>query len=121
MQPLIAPKSFAEYGPDEYHAYISGFYALPEAKRGSRPKSPVSGLTVGRTKAGKLTVRRNAKQRAFPYATMAEIRALAEHAKASQADVWNLLKQKEFILGQNRMECEKIWAEVNEIPWGGAT
>jgi hypothetical protein len=114
--PLISPKPFTGYTADEYHAYVTAMYALP-VKRGAKPKSPVSGLAVTRGEAGELRVRRTAKARPFPYATIAEVKLLADHVKCGQAELWNLLKAKKFILGQTRMECEKIYAEIEEIPW----
>lgn len=118
MMALISPKPFSEFTPDAYHAYVTAMYALP-VKRTGKAKSPVSGLTVNRTKAGGLSVRRTAKSRPFAYATIAEVKSLADYAKCSQAELWNLLKSKDFILGQTRIECEKIYAEIQGIPWGG--
>jgi hypothetical protein len=116
IAPLIAPKPFSAFTADEYHAYITAMWAMP-AKRGTRPCSPVSGLSVSRNKKGTLTVRRTAKNRPFAYATTGEVTALAKHVKCPQAELWNLLKAKDFILGPDRLTCEKIYAEIQQLPF----
>lgn len=110
--PLISAP-FDSFTPDAYHAYVTGMYEL---RTKGKPKGPAAGLTVSRTKKGALSVRRS-KSRAFEYVTMSEIAALAEHAKCSQADLWNIFKKKGYIVAGSRLEAEKIYADVKEIPW----
>lgn len=115
MMPLIAPKPLTAFTPDEYHKYVSDMYALPARK--GKPASPAPGLTVNRTKRGSLSVRRAAKVRPFAYATYAEVAALASAVSTSQSDIWNLLKRKEYIIATTRMEAERLYAELKEMPW----
>lgn len=111
----IAPKPFVEYTPDEYHSYVSSMYAL-RVKRGAKPPSPAPGLSVCRTKAGALSLRKT-KARTFCYVTLPEIAALAKVVGCGQADLWNLFKKKEYVIAKTRMEAERIYADINEIPW----
>lgn len=114
--PLIS-KPMNQFTPEEYHAYVSGMYELRTKKTSAKPSSGVSGLNVSRTKkSGALSIRRT-KVRAFNYVTMAEIQKLANHAKCSQADLWNLFKKKDYIIAVSRMEAEQIYARIKEIPW----
>lgn len=116
MKPLIAPKPFAEFEPEEYHGYVSNMYELRIKKGSAKPTSGVPGLNILRTKKGALSLRRT-KARTFEYVTMSEVKKLADYAKASQADVWNLFKAKKYIMAKDRMEAEKIYAEIKDIPW----
>lgn len=113
--PLIAPKPFREFQPQEYYEYVQAMYGL-KIKGRAKSASPVPGLTVARTKSGALSVRRS-KSRAFEYVTMAEIAALAKAAKTSQADLWNLFKKKEYLITKDRMEAERLYGEIKELPW----
>ena len=108
--PPIAPKPFAEYGPDEYHAYVSEMYGLRK-KAASGKTSVVPGLSVSRTKAGKLSIRKT-KARAFPYVTYAELAKLAEAAKINQSDLWQVFQAKIYIITQTRMEAEVRYAAL---------
>lgn len=117
MNCFIAPKPFAEFTPDEYHQYISDMFALPRKKGTAKPSAGVAGLTVSRTKKGSLSLRKT-KARTFAYVTMNELKKLADFAKVSQAEVWNLFKKKEYIIAQSRMEAEEIYSNIREIPWG---
>lgn len=112
-RPLIAPKPIQAYGPEEFHAYVTGMYALPGRK--SPPKA-APGLSVSRTKAGALSIRR-AKTRAFAYVTLPEIAALAKEKSVSQAELWTAFKLKGFIITETRMQAEERYAVIKEIPW----
>lgn len=114
-RPLIAPKHITEYTPNEYHAYVSDMYEL-RTKGKAKPTAGVSGLTVSRTKKGALTVRR-AKVRPFEYVTMPEIKKLADFYKVSQADLWNVFKQKEYIIAKDRLDAERLYSQLKGIPW----
>src|SRR4051812_42207257 len=108
---LIAPKGIREYSPEEYHSYIQSHYEL-RAKRGQKT-SPAPGLSLSKTKSGKLSLRR-AKTRAFDYITMSELAALAKHAGCGQADLWNLLKSRNFIIAKDRLEAEATYGRTRE-------
>lgn len=108
MNDLIAPKPVSEFQPDEYHRYVSDMYALRVKRGGKVPAVP--GLSVSRTKAGALSVRRG-KARAFDYVTMPEIALLAKAAGTGQADIWNAFKKREFIIAKDRLEAERVFAE----------
>lgn len=113
MKLLIAPKSVHEFEPDEYYTYVSEQYAL-RTKGRAKPVSPAPGLTVNRTKAGKLSVRRS-KVRTFEYVTWTEIEKLAAAVKCSQSELWQVLKAKNYIIAKDRMEAEKIHAQQQGV------
>lgn len=113
--PLIAPKPFAEYGAQEYYDYVTGMYAL-RVKRGAKPPGPAPGLSLSRTKAGALSIRRS-RSRAFDYVLDTEIIALAKAIGAYQSDVWNAFVRRRFIIAKSRMQAEETYAAVKEIPW----
>lgn len=115
--PLIAPKPFAEFGADEFHAHVTAMYQL-RTKGRAKAGPAVAGLTVSRTKSGKLSVRRT-KGRTFAWVSMKEIALLAAAAKCSQAELWNEFKRRDFIIA-DRFEAERIYANIKEIPWDGS-
>lgn len=110
--PLIAPKHISAFTPEEYHSYVSAMYAL-RVKRGTKPASPIPGLSVSRSKTGTLTIRRT-KTRAFGYVTLTEIKKLAEHVKCSQAELWNAFKAREFIIAKDRITAEHTLIKLRE-------
>lgn len=103
-----------EFTPDEYIEYVRSMYSV-RLKPGSKPASPAPGLTVCRTKSGALSIRRASKQRAFDYVTMSEIEKLAKAANCAQSDLWNLFKKRKYIIGRDRMECERAYAQLKGI------
>ena len=105
QSPLIAPKHLTEFDAEEYYAYVSSMYERPVSKG----KSPAPGLSLGKTAAGALSVRRNKKQRAFDYVTQQEIEALAKDKSVAQADVWNAFRARGFIIATTRMEAEQVY------------
>lgn len=114
QQYYISPKPFAAFGIDEFQNYVADMEIRPAKTKAE--SSPAPGLTISRTKAGKLSIRR-AKSRPFAYITHAELTALAAGAKCSQAELWNTLRSREFILAKSRMEAETIYARLKEIPF----
>lgn len=104
--PLIAHKPLSAFDAEEYIAYVRSMYHLDRKIKAS----PAPGLSLGRSAAGALSVRRNKKQRAFDYVTMAEIAALAKAKGVNQSDVWNVFKAREFIIAKSRMEAEQVYA-----------
>lgn len=112
---FIAPKPLKDFTPDEFHLHVVNMFTLPRRK--GKSASPAPGLSVNRTKTGKISIRRTAKSRAFAYVTGKEIELLAKAIGSSQSELWNEFKKKKFIFAQNRLEAEKIYADVNSIPW----
>lgn len=117
MNVLIAPKPFSAYSPEEYHAYVTVMYGLRTKARSTKPASPVQGISITKTKKGTLGVRRMEKGRPFAYVTYPEIAALAKHHGVPQSDLWNAFKAKDYIVTKTRMEAEKLYAEIQGIPW----
>lgn len=115
MQVLIAPKPFKAYEPEEYHTYIQSMYGL-RTRGSAKPKSPVEGVTLTRTKKGALSIRRT-KVRAFAYITTKEIAALAKSTGITQAEIWNLFKEKNYMITADRMEAERRYSEITGLPW----
>lgn len=117
LLPLIAPRHITEFTPEDYHQYVQNMYALRIKKGSAKPTSGVPGLHISRTKKGALSLRRT-KARTFEYVTTAELAKLAEFSKATQAEVWNLFKAKEYIIAKDRMAAEAAYAQIKELPWG---
>jgi hypothetical protein len=114
---LISGKPVSEFSPDEYYAAVTAMYEQRTRASRTKPQSHAPGLTLSRTKKGALSVRRSAKTRAFAYVTLAEVTALAKALSATQAEVWTFFKLKKYIIAKDRMEAERIYSEINEIPW----
>ena len=114
---LIAPKPFAEFGPDEYREYVQAMFAMPRAKRGATV-SVAPGLTLTKLKGGGRSVRRSSKTRPFAYVTWPEIAALAKANGAAQSDLWNLFRAKGFIVAKSRMDAEIAFAAVKGVNIG---
>ena len=111
---LIAPKAFADFGPDEYRDYVRSMFEMPRAKRGAKV-SVAPGLAVTRTKKGALSVRRSAKTRPFAYVLWTEIEALSKANATAQSDLWNMFKAKGFIVAKSRMEAEIAFAAAKGV------
>lgn len=103
-----------EFTPDEYHVYVRDMYQL-RLKPRAKPPSPAPGLSVTRTKTGKLSLRRQSKQRAFDYVTMPEIEKLARAADCAQSDLWNLFKKKNYIIAKDRLDAERTYAQLKGL------
>lgn len=118
--PLIAPKSFREYSPEEFQTYVKSMYEERRAS-GRKPakKSSAEGISLSRTKKGALSVRISSKKRAIRYVTRKEIAALAVEHSASTVEVWNLFVKKEFAIVESPEEAARIQKSVDEIPWPG--
>lgn len=116
--PLIAPKHFSEFTPEEYHQHVKDMYEL-RVKGSKAPKKPsyAEGLSLKLTKKGAISITRTAKKRAFPYVLESELRSLSEGYKLSYTAVWNAFKAKGFLITKTRLEAEKIKADVDGIPW----
>ncbi len=117
--PLIATKHFSEFTPEEYQEHVKGMYELRQ--KGSKPavKKPsfAEGLTLKRTKTGKLSITRSTKKRPFAFVLDIEIGALAKGYGFTYTETWNAFKAKKYIISKTRMEAEKIHADISEIPW----
>ena len=108
---LIAPKPFAAFAPDEYHAYVSSMYEL-RTKGRAKPASPAAGLTVRRTPEGALSIARSKAQRAFEYVTWPELAKLAEALKVGQSDLWQAFRAKNYIVAKDRLAAEHTYSAL---------
>lgn len=115
--PLIAPKHFSQFTPEEFQSHVKAMYELRQ--KGSKPKKPsfAEGITLSRTKKGALSVRVSKTKRAFNYATEQEVTALAKGYGFPMSEVWNLLKKKKFIISRTADEAKAIKKDIDEIPW----
>lgn len=118
LLPLIT-KPLNQWTPEEYHAFVKGMYQ-ERAKAASKSKKPsfAAGLTLSRTKKGALSLRLNKKLRPFQFILDSEIDALAVGYAVPKAEVWNLFKARKFIIAKTRMDAERTYANINNIPWG---
>lgn len=116
--PLIAPKHFSEFTPEEYHQHVMAMYEM-RVKGSTKPKKPsyAEGLSLKLTKTGKISITRTAKKRAFTYVTEAELKSLSEGYKLSFTAIWNAFKEKGFLITKTRLEAEKIKADMDGVPW----
>lgn len=116
---LISPKSFSDHSPEEFHAHVKSMYELRQ--KGSKPsvKKPsfAEGLTLKRTKTGKISITRSSKKRHFEFVLDIEIVALAKGYGFTQAETWNAFRAKKYIIARTRLEAEKIYADIKDIPW----
>lgn len=101
--PLIAPKHFRDFTPEEFQAHVNSMYEDPAAKRAAKSRSPkkpscAEGITLSRTKKGALSVRISSKKRALRYVTRKEIEDLAKSLEAPMSEVWNLFRAKDFAI-----------------------
>ncbi len=116
--PLISPKPFSEYSPKEYRAYIQSHYELRQkGSKPAKPKGPAEGLTLKRTKKGALSVLRNKRLRAWEFVTRAELHALAKEAAAPVSEVWNYFTAKGYVIGDDKVDCERINVRLKEMTW----
>lgn len=117
-KPLVAPKPFNQFTPEEFHAHVKAMYE-ERKKASSKPKksSFAEGLTLKRTKKGALSITRAKKKRGFAYVLESEIAALAKGYGFTYTETWNAFKAKNFIIAKGRMEAEKIHADIIGIPW----
>ncbi len=112
---LIAPKSFREYSPEEFHTYVRGMYAL--RIKGNKLAKPVfaEGLTLSRTKSGKISVRRTSAKRPFAYVTRPEIAALSAGLGFTELELWNALTAAKYLITNDRMEAERKYAAAKGV------
>lgn len=103
----IAPKAFEDFTPEEYHAYVSGMYYLKPSK------SVSTGLNVKRLKSGKLSITRR-KPRTFAYVTYVEVEEFAQRLGATQTEIWNAFRERDFILAKSRLEAENIYTSLQD-------
>lgn len=116
---LIAPKKLKDFSATEYHDYVKGMYKK-RVKRSSataKPKSPVSGVRISKTKRGNVGIARSKKLRAFPYITDPEIRALCSHHKLTYSVLWTAFKKKNWIVAADRLKAEEAYAKLRGLPW----
>ena len=111
--PVIMPRGFESMTPEEYHAYITKMHE----KRGAKAAAPAEGITISQSATGKLTIRRSKAKRPLAYVLSSEIVALAKHYEIPQNELWNLFKEKEYLIAMTKREAEETNAKITEIPW----
>ncbi len=110
--PLVAPKHIKEFSPEEYHAYVTGLQVRKVSKG-----SPVPGLSVSRTKKGKISIRYAKKARPLQYVTNKEIEILGKKASILQSELYLAFKNKKFLITADKAEAERINDDIAQIPW----
>lgn len=116
--PLIS-KPFSDFTPEEFLTHCQAMKEIPERfKQGRGRKIPIArGLRVGKTKKGLVSITRAKAQRPFAYVLKTEIEELAKLNDMRIAEVWNAFKSKDFIIANSKMEAEKIYGELNNMPF----
>lgn len=116
--PLIAPKSFREQTPEHFHTHVKAMYE-ERKKAATKPKKPsfAEGLSLKRTKTGKVSITRNKKKRGFEFVLDSEIDSLAKGYEMTKAEVWNAFKAKKYIIARTSEEAKTIKANVEGVPW----
>jgi hypothetical protein len=119
LLPLIASKSFEEHSPDSFLTSVKAMYELRQKGSNPKPKKPsfAEGLTLKRTKTGKVSITRSTKKRPFEYVLDIEIDALAKGYEFTKAETWNAFRAKNYIIARTRMDAEKIHADIKGITW----
>ena len=122
--PLIAPKHFRSFGPEEFQEYVKGMYAERKtAKRGPKAiklKQPelAAGVSIRRSpKTGAVGITRNKRKRAFPYVLRSEVSALAAAHSISVAELWNTFLRKEWLICDTKEQAEATAQSIKELPW----
>lgn len=106
---LISKKPLSSFTPEEYHKHVTDMYQERVKSGGS--KAPVPGLSLSRTKSGKLSVRMNKKQRAFAYVLHSEIDFLAAHYGFERNEILEAFSSRSFIITDSRLNAEKVYEE----------
>lgn len=88
MIPLISPKPFSEYSPEEYLTYIKSLYREPERA------APPADYSVHVNKKGTPVIRINRKPK---FLTSAEVSLIAEEISWTLQDLWMLIAKKKKI------------------------
>lgn len=112
--PLVSVKSFRDFTPEEYHAHVTAMYALRKEKKA---ESCAPGISLTLTKKGAISIRRVKNKRAFAYVTRSEIEALAKESGHSMQILWTAFREADYIISNDRMEAEKLHANLEGIPW----
>ena len=100
---LISPKPFDSFTPNEYYSYVKSLYYVPV----DTSRAPVEGLSVSRTKSGKLSVRKS-KSRAFNYILHSELTTMAEHYEVDLSELREAFTTRKFIITETRIEAERL-------------
>lgn len=106
----IAPKPIQNFTAEEYHEYVRGMFLKRVLKSGKKPPA-VDGLTITISKTGKLGLRMAKKKRAFAYVTESEIKLLMAEKGLKYSEVWQLFRDRKFIIAESRMAAEIIYAK----------
>ena len=62
-------------------------------------------------------MRRNKKQRAFNYVLKSEIELLAKLHKTAISEMWNMFRDRDYIITEVRMDAERRYAEIADLPF----
>lgn len=92
--PLLSPKPFSEFTPEEYHTYICSMYHKPE-KQESKSVKVLPPYEWKLTPKGALSVTVNRTDKSL---TRAEIDQLAKESGRPLNEVWNYLTIKRKVL-----------------------
>lgn len=88
MIPLLSPKPFAEYSPQEYKDYVISLYREPEKA------APPAAFTVWVNKKGTPVIRFNRKEK---FLTSAEVGEIAAELGWTLQATWVMLRKKKTI------------------------
>lgn len=113
--PLIAARHFSEFSQGDYHELVRSMHASPSPSGNS---SGISGISVSRTKRGKISIRHTVAKRPFKYILAGEIEKIVSTGVGQTAEIWNAFKEKGFIIAKDRLEAEKAYSQIKEVPWG---
>lgn len=96
--PLLSPKPFADYTPEEYQAYVTSLHKLPVPKKSAKKKAVPKDVTVRLNAKGTpvITIKRKPK-----YVTHAEADALAAELKWTRQALWAHLRKKKIPVNKN--------------------
>jgi hypothetical protein len=100
---VLAPRPFDSFTPQAFHDYVKSLYYVPV----DSSRAPVEGLSVSRTKSGKLSVRKS-KSRAFNYILEAELELMAERYSVDPTELRRAFIERKFHITTTRIEAERL-------------
>lgn len=110
---MLAPKSFAEFGIEEYHQYIQSLNKPKEVTSNRKAQKDFK-VRVKRKKDGTISI---ATKRNPPYVTEAELKKISEETDIPQNDLWLRVTELKYLITPSHRDAEKIKKNLENIPF----
>lgn len=116
LPPLLSPKPFGDFTPQEFFEYVKGLYKVP-IKKGPKPK-PV------KAKPLELEIKFNRKghihvtcRRSWKWVTMLELEHFGVVLKVPINELFLLVKKRNYVVCKDAAEALSIETQIKEIPF----